>query len=511
MLVWLTNQPTQTPFSIELRAFDTGVGFRYAIPGKDRHKVTGEATAFALPIDSEVWIQHNTTNYEGLYEKRPSRETQSVTHIGLPMTVKLPGQEGYAAISEAGLFGYSGMTLRSSAKTPGAFTAVFEDDQQWEVTTPFQTPWRVILLSPDLNGLVNADVIASLCPPPRPELLNAAWIRPGRATWSWWSEGTGDVHRNKLYVDYAQQLGWEFNLVDAGWENWREGERGKWDLVRDLVEYGRPRKVGIWLWKHFSGVKERLPRRQFFEDCHQAGVVGVKIDFMDSESKEMVDFYEQTLRDAMEFQLMINFHGANKPTGEARTWPNEMTREGIRGLEYNKWSESPPAHYASLPFTRFLAGHGDFTVCTLRPDFLKGTRAGLQLASAVVFTSPVMHWADTPSLYLASPALELIKSIPSVWDETRVLPGSQIGKVAAFARRTHETWFVGIINAGDGIRYKLGLDFLGPKDCDGLLASDHPERANEFIVSKGHFNGSESLTLDLKPGGGFVGRFTQPK
>jgi alpha-glucosidase len=508
LVIPATNQTSQSAYTIELRAFNTGVGFRYRVPGKGVHAISGEKTSFVLPRGCDIWAQTNTLNYEGIYERHHVDDGLSLTNIGMPMTVVLPGGRGYLAITEAALFGYSGMTLRPIPEAPGTFQALFEDDREWDMTAPFTTPWRVILVSPDLNGLVNADVISSLCPPPNTELRDADWIRPGRAVWSWWSQGTGDLQRNKLYVDYAHELGWEYNLVDAGWENWTEGDRDKWDLVRELVEYARSRKVDIWLWKHYSGVKERLARREFFDHCHEAGVVGVKIDFMDSESKQMINFYEQALRDAAEFHLMVNFHGANKPTGETRTWPNEMTREGIRGLEYNKWSNSPPAHFASLPFTRYLAGHGDFTPCTLRPDYLKGTRSGLQLASAVIFTSPVLHWADTPSLYLHSLAADLVRSIPSVWDETRVLPGSEIGKVAAFARRSGEVWFVGILNAEGPFTYPLRLDFLGPLQYEAQYASDHPDRPDELLVSRGRFKRTDTLTLQIPSGGGFTARLT---
>jgi alpha-glucosidase len=139
----------------------------------------------------------------------------------------------------------------------------------------------------------------------------------------------------------------------------------------------------------------------------------VKIDFMDSESREMLSFYESALEEAASHRLMVNFHGANKPTGEARTWPNEMTREGVRGLEYNKWSALPPSHHAALPFTRYLAGHGDFTPCTLDPEKLGGTSFAQQLATTIVFTSPLQHWADRPERYLESEAVELIKRIPT--------------------------------------------------------------------------------------------------
>jgi alpha-glucosidase len=149
--------------------------------------------------------------------------------------------------------------------------------------------------------------------------------------------------------------------------------------------------------------------------------------------------------DAAEYKLMVNFHGANKPTGEPRTYPNEMTREGILGLEYNKWSDIPPSHYATLPFTRYLAGHGDFTPCTFNPEKLKGTTVSLQLASTVVFTSPLMHWADQWKFYLASPAVDVIKQIPSVWEETWSCPAARSaswlplpGEAATMVHRHHQ-------------------------------------------------------------------------
>jgi ERCC4-related helicase len=259
-----------------------------------------------------------------------------------------------------------------------------------------------------------------------------------------------------------------------------------------------------------SGVDFEKRIIQIYQTCRTPEQIEFNFNALQKELETQIDEKIQQTRqkllenfdEEVQEKLRIKDRESSEYLGKFQNWL-------WHGLEYNKWSALPPAHYASLPFTRYLAGHGDFTVCTLRPDSMKGTRVGLQLAAAVVFTSPIMHWADTPSLYLRSPAIDLIRSIPPVWDETRVLTGSEIGKVAAFARRSGDIWFVGIINAGDGFRYKLDLDFLGPLDHDALLASDHPDRPDELLVTRGHFNRNETLTVELKSAGGFVGRFTE--
>jgi alpha-glucosidase len=257
-----------------------------------------------------------------------------------------------------------------------------------------------------------------------------------------------------------------------------------------------------------EGLDDPESRRDFFRRCKAAGAVGIKIDHMDSESKQMIDFYPDVLKDTADAQLMVDFHGANKPTGESRTYPHEVTREGVRGLEYNKWSALPPAHYASLPFTRFLAGHGDFTPCTFNVEMLKGTTFALQLASAICYTSPVMFYADKPELYLASPAVDVFQAIPSVWDETRVLLGSAIGELAVMARRRGDTWFVGIINGGAGRTYDLNLSFLGDGSYAAVQLADDANRPDALVRTEATVQASSSLGVRLNAGGGFVGMFT---
>ncbi len=517
----VTHSGSGTKYTLEVRVFDDGAALRYIIGGDGARSVSGEATAFRLPAGCTVWFQTNTNNYEAQYQSSPIEQVPGGKHFGPPVVAEMAGGAGFAAITEAALFNYSGMTLRAEGGASRLLRAAFQDDKSWRLDGTIKTPWRVVIATSDLNGLVNSDIIANLNDPPPRELARARWIRPGRGLWHWWSGKIGNwdsvaFDRQFAWVDSTAELGFEYYLVDAGWElTWQKPGRDKWALLKELTDYAAKKKVGILVWKRWNtgrtegfemtGIDEAGGRRDFFERCRKAGAAGVKVDYMDSESKEMVDFYTDVLRDAAEFELMVNFHGANKPTGESRTWPNEVTREGIKGLEYNKWSVLPPQHYASLPFTRLVAGHGDFTPCTFNPEMLKGTTFALQLASAICFTSPVMHYADRPELYLNSPAVDVIKAIPSTWARTIVLPGSKIGDLAAFARlRSRSFWFVGIINGGGERTYELDLSFLGDGHYRCVQLADNADRPDDLVRSVTTVTPDRKIQVRMNAGGGFV-------
>jgi alpha-glucosidase len=516
----VTHMASRTTYTLEVRVFDDGAGLRYLLPVGGRHRIAGEDTAFQLPANCAIWGQTNTQNYEGFYGRLAIEQVRPDTHFGPPVVVELPGDRGYAAVTEAALFNYSGMTLRAGGGDSRRLAAAFQDDEEWEPDGRVVSPWRVVIVASDLNGLVNSDIIPNLNEPPAAALASADWIRPGRGFWHWWSGTIGNwdsvaFDRQNAWVDQAASFGFEYYLVDAGWEHtWKKPGRDQWALLRELTTYAAGKNVGIFVWKRWKtgktegiemeGLDNPEARRGFFRRCQEAGGAGIKIDFMDSESKEVIDFYTDVLKDAAASRLMIDFHGANKPTGESRPYPNEMTREAVRGLEYNKWSALPPTHYAALPFTRFVAGHADFTPCTFNPAMLKGTTFALQLATAVCFTSPVMFYADKPEVYLQTPAVDVIKAIPSVWDETLVLPGSQIGELAALARRRGTTWFVGIINGGARRSYRLDLVFLsdGPYSCVQL--ADNPTRSDDLVGGQRNVSHDMSLDVALNAGGGFV-------
>lgn len=510
-LVSVSHAASKLQYTIELIVFNDGIGYRYIIPGTEERTVQGETSSWNVVAGSQVWFHSKTGNYEGYYARQKPEQIPAGTVMAFPIVAEL-ADGTLAAFTEAGLFAYSGMTLKAAGST--LLSAVFEDDPEgWKEPGEIRTPWRVTLTGPDLNTLVNSDIVHNLCPPPDatryPQGFSTPWIRPGRALWNWWSDSPLDLPLQKEWVDKTAGLGFEFYLVDAGWEKaWEQPGKDKWAALKELSDYAKGKNVGIQVWKHWSGIEKSDDRRDFFRRCAEAGAVGVKIDFMDSESRQRIRFYTQTLVDAAEYKLMINFHGANKPTGESRTYPNEMTREGILGLEYNKWSDIPPAHYATLPFTRYLAGYGDFTPCTFNPEKLKGTTVSLQLASTIVFTSPLMHWADHWKFYLASPAVDVIKQIPSVWDETLVLSGSKIGELAAFTRRSGDKWFVGIINGGGKAQYTLNLAFLPKMQYDAILVSDVAGKPAEMAVERIAIDKGAPRVINLEPGGGFVAVLT---
>jgi alpha-glucosidase len=501
---------------LEARVFDDGFAWRYILPASGPLPISGEASAFTLPAGSTVYYQTNTKNYEGLHHQDPIERVQGV--IGLPVTVALPGA-GFLALSEAALFNYSGMTLKAVGGR--RLGAVFEDDVSF-TSSPgadgmVRSPWRLIIAAPDLNGLVNSDLIANLNEPPDPALFAdaAAWIKPGRALWPWWSGNTGDIDKHQRYADGAAALGFEYVLVDEGWERWGRFQAGenKWTMIKHLVEYCRPKGVGVWLWKHCKKLRDDGYRDQFFGDVKDTGAVGVKIDFMDRESRAMVGFYESALRDAARHQLMVNFHGANKPTGEARAWPNEMTREGIRGFEYNRGLPPLPAWYtAALPFTRLIAGHADFTPVAFDPAKIGATSYAHQLALPICLLSEVTNYADRPEHYLdepaAAPALPVLKEIPTVWDETVVLPPSEIIRCAALARRSGRRWFIGVLNGEGGRALELKLSFLGPGRYQATILSDPADTPAGFIRTEKTVDTAGSITAELRAGGGLVAMLT---
>lgn len=201
---------------------------------------------------------------------------------------------------------------------------------------------------------------------------------------------------------------------------------------------------------------------------------------------------------------MVNFHGANKPAGEARTWPNELTREGVKGLEYRSM-EAWARHNATLPFRRYLAGAGDYTPVVFG-ERRKETSWAHQIATAAGFTSPLLVYGAHPRSLLDNPAVDLIKSLPSAWDETIVLPMSEIGELAAFARRRDDTWFIAVLHGGAARTVRIDLGFLAPARYDALLARDKMDDAAAVVVEKAVKSRTDTLAIELRPAGGFIAR-----
>lgn len=498
----LTGGGGKTPWQLVVRVFNDGVAYRYRVPGDGARHINGESSEWNVPVGSMLWSQNaNNTSYESKYDANIIGQLPKDFKFMAPATLKFPDNAGYGMMTEADLINYSDLSLQS-AGTSGIKAFFHNSAGGWDNSGEIISPWRVTVLAADLNTLVNSDIIKNLCPPPAPELANAAWIRPGRSTWGWLScycaPKLDDQH---AWIDRTKELGFEYYLIDDGWREWNGGGDNAWQALAETVAYANTQNVAVWAWVHCKYVHQPQARLEYFKRAKSIGLVGLKIDFMEPANAEWANWYEDTLRDAASLQLMIDFHGAVKPTGRERTWPNEMTREAIAGREQGK---SPALHDNTLPFLRYVQGHADFTPTLFMADRLKGSSYAHELAMAIVFTSPYLCMGDNPTNYLNNVAVDVLKALPAVWDETRVLPASEIGELSLFARRSGEQWFIGGINDLTPRREKIPLNFLGKGEYHLVELADSPDRLDAFVRTERKVTNKDTLIVPLRKDGGYV-------
>jgi alpha-glucosidase len=505
-------------YILEVRAYNDGVAFRHIVPGQGT-RVPDEATSFRLPASTTVWYHDTNDHYEGAHTRKGIGAIPIGQWVAPPAAFRLPAGGGYGAITEGALTNYSGMALQYDgssgldAKLGHAvppsypFRLRYKEDverlqQPAAVAGTITTPWRIVILGADLNAMVNADIVHNLAPPPDPKLfprgIETEWTRPGRALWSYLDGGNNTLEGMKEYARLAHELGFEYNVLEGFWSRWPEAD------VKALADYSRAQGVRILLWTSRRNLSGPEKIRSFFDLLKRTGAAGAKIDFFDHEHKEVVDLYETLLHAAAERQLVLDFHGSNKPTGMERTWPNMIGTEAIRGMENSSqpWAQ----HDATLPFTRMLAGMADFTPVHFGRR-LRDTTWAHQVANAVILQAPLLVYGAHPANMLGNPAADILKSIPSVWDETIVLPPSEIGDLAVFARRKGETWFVAAINGTDAKTIRLDLPFL-KGNYRATMLRDTGEAA-AVTVEHATVQGADPLYVQLRSGGGFVGRFVR--
>jgi alpha-glucosidase len=528
--VTLTAEREGEPLVIELRAFDRGLGFRYVIPGKAARKVSGEATSWGLPAETKIWFRTNT---HGDYSDRAENAATGSLPVGKevvgPLLAELPGGQGYVGITEADPWNYSGLSFKFSAADK--IGAQFKYDAEWSVNGGSASAWRVAMVGADLNSVMQGrQLVTHLSPAPDPKLYpqgaKTPWIQPGRSAWSWLdpnarARGGVTVEHQKRFIDLAAELGFEYNTVDDGWELWPD----KWKTLAELAAYAKSKKVKLIAWKDTADA-DRVPDpadnyaklRTFLDQCRDAGLAGIKIDFLwgnplIGEGSKTLGFMPVVYRMCAERKLLVNFHGAVKPTGQARSWPNAITQEPVLGME----AGAAPADAAVVAFLCGLSGYCDYTPGLFAPGEsteLRGKSTWThQMALGIVFCSPIQHWASGPELSAAalpagSPERAIYQAIPPVWDETVVLEASKVGSVAAFARRKGKDWYLGIINGSADAAVELAaleLPFLAGKRhaCVWLADGDKPDA---FRSGRSAATGAP-MTVKLAPGGGFVAIF----
>lgn len=421
---------------LELLVADDGVAVRLRRPG--RH----EATRFGVPGSTRTSLQRYTAGYEGRYVSRRLRAVPTGRY-GFPALLREPHgtavlltESGLAPGDSAAHLDKSGTSLRVAPPRGGR--------------SPRRTPWRVALIG-DLSSIVASDLPLALGRPSR--IRDASWIQPGRVAWSWWADSGSprDPQRLREYVDLAASMGWEYALVDAGWNR---------DEIPGLVEYARARGVRLLLWFDWHDLSSATERRRTLDWVAAVGVAGVKVDYLLSDRAPRIRLYDETARAAAIRRLVVDFHGCTLPRGLQRTWPNVLTSEGVLGAEYARGSTPmSPAHTVDLVFTRNVVGSMDFTPVAFSARN-RLTSDAHELAEAVAFESGLQHYADTPESFAAHPgATAVLRDVPAAWDDTRLVAGTP-GRDAAVARRSGERWWIGALSAGAPRELALPLRFL---------------------------------------------------
>ncbi len=475
-----------------IRAYDDGVAYRYFVPGEGPISISFEISGFKIPKSSIGWAMKFTPNYEDFYPQRSYEELLNGEDYAMPLLLKI--DDNWALISEASVYGhYCGSHLKGDADK-SLLRVVFAPDQKNFVisTRPFYSPWRVVIMG-SLADIVESTLIENLSPDC--ELVDTSWIKPGRSAWSWWSgDSTSDYDVQVKYVDFAKKMGWEYYLCDEGW-------RPEW--LPQLVEYAKKKNIGIFVWYHYKEVETDEELHKKLSWLSSLGVKGVKVDFFDSDCQERIQIYDKVAKAAAKYRLMVVYHGATKPAGERRRWPHILTREGVLGAEYYKWSEGPTAeHNCTLPFTRNAVGPMDYTPVTYSQNRDQTTYAH-QTALAVIFESNIQHLADKPEAYESvGEAIEFLKVCPATWDDTKLIEGYP-GRFVTIARRYGERWFIGSI-CGGGIsrEAKIPLNFLkeGVKYIADLYKDG--DKPTVIVHERKEVKKGDVLGVELKRNGG---------
>ncbi|HVR76735.1 MAG TPA: glycoside hydrolase family 97 protein, partial [Planctomycetota bacterium] len=534
--------PRRLRWEIVLRAYDDGVALRYvfpAQPGLDEVVIVRELTEFALPADAGAWalpLNGFTSSHEARYEARSIPEIPESWLLGLPFLCR-DARGTWISLLEADLNEYAGLYLaRAPSAAPGTLAARLSPlpgnpGVAVKARAPHRSPWRVLMVSDQLQQLVESDIVLNLNEPCA--IPDTSWIHPGKTTFPWWNGFYEekltfplglDTATARYYIDFCAEAGIPYHSLD-GIDNvaWYGGPivpyegagitRGIEGLdLQEVIRYAREKKVGLRLWMHWEAARKHMDRA--FPLYRAWGIEGVMIDFMDRDDQEMVRFCRELIRKAAENRLTVTLHGAAQPTGLERTYPNLLTTEGVLNLEYDKWDKlgCDLSHQVVVPFTRMLAGPLDFHQGSFRTvpaaEFQPRDRAplvrgtpGRTLASYVVFQNHLPMAADYPSAYRGHPALPMLVQIPSTWDDTRLVAG-EIGKLAVVARRHGRDWYVGAMAGEEAQKIAAPMGFLGPGTYRARVHSDDAAAPAGIAVRDVETSRDRTLELLLAPGGG---------
>lgn len=519
-----------------VRAYNDGAAFRYKLFRSkkigDRH-ISKELTTFNIPGDPNAWVVeyggYSSSNEAEFMEHKVSYITEK-TIAGMPFLMEYDNN-CWVAITEALIDNYSAFYIGTNGNTNQLTTKLVplpgeqEDGVKVRFNDEVFTPWRVLMIGETPGTLIESEIIQNLNEPCAIE--NTSWIKPGLSAWdNWWS---GDVKMEmpviKKYIDLASEMGWPYMLVDWQWYgkyNAPEADLTKWAPqinIPEIIDYAKSKNVKILLWLYSKDVNQNSAYKKAFPLYEKWGVAGIKIDFMDRDDQQMVNWYRDIIKCAAENHLLVDFHGAFKPDGIIRTYPNMITREGVMGNEYYKFStKMSPEHNVKLAFTRMLAGQMDYTPGGFlnvtkeqfkkqKPALVWNTRAA-ELSKFVIYESPLTVVCDHPDNILNQPGADFLKIVPTVWDDIKFL-GGYPGNYVAIAKRSGNIWFIGAMNNSIGKVIELETDFLqkdGGYDIEtwsDTMKSDTDPK--EIKIAKKEIRPGEKIKVTMAKNGGFAG------
>lgn len=534
-------------YALVFRAYNEGAAYRFETSlREDKAKIYGEEAAFNFSSDFVVYYPQEDSFYshnERKYLPQHLSEIAPQFIATLPAVVDIGGG-AKLAIAESDLDDYPGLWLRGTGGNGLAATfpqyplqLVQTSDRDYK---PVQTadyiaqtagrrtfPWRVFGIADHDADLLTNEIVYLLERPS--EIQDTSWIKPGKVAWDWWNDWNVDgvdfhaginTKTYEYYVDFAAKYRIPYIILDDGWYKLGNLLEVTPELnMQELIDYAKQKNVGIILWASWKTLDDQLiPALDQFQKW---GVKGIKVDFMQRSDQIMIEYFSRVCREAAKRHMLVDYHGDQKPAVMMRTWPNLINTEGVRGMEWSKWSaESEPKHNVTLPFTRMFLGPMDYTPgamrnatrATFRPinsqPMAMGTRCH-QLAMYVVYEAPLQMLSDSPSNYLREPeAMEFLGAVPTEWDDTKVLD-AKIAEYVVVARRNGKDWYIGAMGDWTPHTLEIDLSFLpdGNFTMDAYQDGVNADRnASDYKKTSTSVNRGTKLKLKLAGGGGWAAR-----
>jgi alpha-glucosidase len=513
-----------SPLELDLAASDEGVAFRYCFPNTNAavRIVESELSGFTLPLNARGWLQpyHAAGPYTPAYEDfffhvspgdPPPDSRQKAVGWAFPALFNVPDAGAWVLITEAGTDesycachlnpdstgGIYRIAFPLADETTRGYTNKFGPEPRF--TLPWSLPWRVMVLGKSAGDIATATLVTDLSAPSR--ITDTSWIKPGRASWVWWSYPNGPATEKMFneFTDFAAKMGWEYTLFDAGW--WTPG-------LKPIASYAISNGVMPLAWNYAADFYDPGNRAKKLDDMAAADIRGIKVDFWCSDRQEAIAAQQALMRDCAARHMVLNLHGCTIPRGWQRTWPDLLSTEAVLGNE----SYFYEPHYTQkaaelntvLPFTRNAVGPMDLTPVAVSPKkYARTTTAAHELAASIIFTSGIIHYADSPEFFESLPpeVLQVFRDAPARWDETKCLVGEP-GRVAIFARRSGNSWFIaGINGTGDSLPVTLDLSAFKKFQHRFMVAEGEDAKMQVTVTPLGNL---DNWRHTIPPRGGFI-------